>query len=590
MAGLFLLHDTNPDRTASALGDARAQFARHGFGTPREIDLSGWRLLHFPPIVGGPDTMFVRPADAGDDIVAVAGSIVVDGLVGTPALERLLDMPFPAIDWSRIDGQFVAIVRARGRLFVFTDYFAAFQIFHDTDHGVFSTSLLAALGALPRVRFDPQGLYEFAFNVVPIGDDTIFADLKTLGPDRILELSSPDARGRMIAHAVARTPKTTAAAIPLAERIDRARSVLTDAVRAQVRHFGDRIHTPLSGGLDSRLVLAGLRDAGSNPDVYVYGPAGSPDVTIARDIGATMGFPVNWINKFERDRIERDAFPALVARNFEEEDALPNYGNIFDDGGNALARDARHADGWLAASGGCGEIYRNFFYLADRPITAAAVARTFFARYTVRDVTTAFDERRFIESLRDKILAAIGRDGDLEPIPRALVEHIYPRIRCRAVFGREISMEARRGAYFMPFLNHHVVDEAMTLPVSLKNAGRFEAMVLNAIDPELARQPSAYGHSFAEPPSWRHVASEWSTRVRPTWLRQRSYALQRRLRPMADEHGAALDPAYMQTVIDPEMPAMRRYFQVDAITDSGLWRRLACLEYLAARLGTKLVQ
>ena len=32
----------------------------------------------------------------------------------------------------------------------------------------------------------------------------------------------------------------------------------------------------------------------------------------------------------------------------------------------------------MAASGGCGEIFRNFFYLPDRRLSAAAVARTFF--------------------------------------------------------------------------------------------------------------------------------------------------------------------------------------------------------------------
>ena len=47
---------------------------------------------------------------------------------------------------------------------------------------LFSTSLLAAAAALPRLSFDAQGVYEFAFNVVPVGDDTVFAELKTLGP------------------------------------------------------------------------------------------------------------------------------------------------------------------------------------------------------------------------------------------------------------------------------------------------------------------------------------------------------------------------------------------------------------------------
>ena len=140
----------------------------------------------------------------------------------------------------------------------------------------------------------------------------------------------------------------------------------------------------------------------------------------------------------------------------------------------------------------------------------------------------------------------------------------------------------------MPFLDQHVVAEAMTLPLALKNAGRFEAMLLNAIDPALARLPSAYGHDFAGPPSLRHRFGEWSTRIRPVAVRQRSYALRRRLGPVADEHGGLLSPDYMGRVVDLDYPVMRRFFRTERIADSGMMRRIANLEYLAARLGSKL--
>ncbi|HWK35817.1 hypothetical protein, partial [Sphingomonas sp.] len=352
--------------------------------------------------------------------------------------------------------------------------------------------------------------------------------------------------------------------------------------------FGNAIHCPLSGGLDSRLLLGALRAAGARPDVYVYGPPGDADVAIARAIGAAEGFPVAWINKAEQP-LAPDAFAEQVERNFHAFDGLPTYGNIFDNGGNFAAQRARHAGGALAASGGCGEIYRNFFYLPDRPIGAAAVARTFYARFTPADTTALFDETDFLRRITTKIADALGVD-QRDTLPRGLVEHIYPRVRCRALFGREVSLEARLGAYLMPFLDHQVVAEAMTLPMALKHAGRFEAMLLAAIDPALARHMSAYGHDFAGPPGRRHRFDEWSSRIRPIWLRQRSYAIQRRLRPMADEHGGLLGGEYMGRVIDPAFPAMRRYFAMDRITDSGLWRRIANLEYLAARLGSRLAE
>lgn len=580
MAALFLVRTADRDVAGAAIAGARAQFARHGFTGLAERSLPGWRMLHAPHIIGGPDSLF----EEGDDLVAVAGTLTWDGLMGRPALAGLLrSVALPDPDWSRLGGQFAALVRRGGRSFLLTDHFAMFQLFHDRDMTLFSTSLLSAVEALPRVSFDPQSVFEFAFNAAPIGDDTVFNELKTLGPDRVVELVPDGVR----VHPVARPLPDRPAAMPIAERLERHKARLADAVRPHVRHFGDLVHCPLSGGLDSRLLLAALRAEGCRPRVYVYGCPEDGDVRIAREIGETMGFEVAWLDKEARP-LGPDEFPEQVERNFQQYDGLPSFGELFENGMNAAARDARHAGGALSASGACGEIYRNFFYLADRPASAEAVGRTFFARYARGDVTGEFEERAFLKRIGAKIVRSIGRDDARERLPRPLVEQVYPRVRCRALSGREISLEGRYGAYLMPFLDRDVVAEAMTIPLALKNAGRFEARLLESIDPRLARLPSAYGHDFATPPSLRHRLGEWSTRARPVRLRQRSYEIRRRLGPMADEHGGLLGPDYLGRVVDLDYPIMRRFFRIEHIRDSGLLRRIANLEYLAKRLGGKL--
>lgn len=579
MGGLFLIREEHPGSAEPALATARDQFARHGFSGLQERRFAGWVLLHAPYIVGGPELF----ASEGEDFALAAGTLAYDGLTGPAALRKLLAEADPLrLDWSRLAGQFVLLLHRGGRTFLATDFFAAFQLYHDTDMRLFSTSLLSAARVLPSLSFDTQGIYEYAFQAAVLGDDTVFNEIKRLGPNRVFEL---DAEGTRRSHGVAKDLPSTPTRESLADRLDNHRQLLTAVMAEQAGHFGDRVQCPLSGGLDSRLVLAGLRSLGCSPHIYVYGWPSSPDVKIAQQIGAAEGFPVEWIDKDTYRDITPDEFPVQVARNFEEHDALPNFGGMFDNGGNSYARDARHREGALAVSGGGGEIYRDFFFLPNRPLTAAAVTDSFFARFDRRDTTARFNARAFLARMRDKMLDVLGHAGDTGRLPRGLIEQIYPRVRCRALFGRELSVEARYSPYLLPFLDQRVVAAAMTLPMHLKRAGLFEAQLLNAIDPVLAARPSAYGHSFAEPPSRRHRFDEWATRVRPIWLRKNSYAIQRRLRPMGDEHGGLESPEYMSRIVDLTFPVMRRYFEVEKVADSALRRRIACLEYLAAHLG-----
>jgi asparagine synthase (glutamine-hydrolysing) len=582
MAGLFLTREAHPGAADKALATARAQFGRHGFSDLREHRFAGWVLLHAPYIVGGPDLFVMQ--DNGD-FAAAAGTLSYHGLTGPTALRRLLaEAQPPRLDWSSLAGQFTLVLHRAGRTFVATDFFAAFQLYHDAAYDLFSTSFLTIATVLPRVSFDRQGLYEYAVQAAVLGDDTVLAEIKRLGPDRVIELSEHGAH----VHAVTKDLPESTSQVAAVERLATHVALLRSVVAEQAGHFGDNVQCPLSGGLDSRLVFAVLRSLGCRPQAYVYGWPVSPDVRIAQAIGEAEGFAVEWIDKDAHRDITPDEFPEQVARNFEENDGLPNFGGLFDNGGNSYARDCRHRDGALTISGGAGEIYRDFFFLPDRPLRAADVADSFFARYDPRDMTAAFDGGAFLRRIRDKMLEALGRPGDTSALPRTVIEQLYPRFRGRGLFGRELSVEARYSPYTFPFLDQRVVAQALTVPMPLKRAGVFEARLLNAIDPVLAARPSAYGHHFGEPPSRRHRFDEWATRVRPVWLRKHSYAIQRRLKPMADEHGGLHDDEYMGRVVDLDYPHMRRWFRMENVTDSGLKRRIALLEYFAAHLGSRL--
>ncbi|QLC20964.1 hypothetical protein HFP51_01440 [Parasphingopyxis sp. CP4] len=581
MTALFLSRD-DPGRFAAHTMDAvRAEFAGHGFSEMEECLFPGWRLLHAPYVEGGPSN-FVKK---GNSFIGFAGSFAFDGKVGRAALNAALTELDPlSPDWSRTSGQFVMVIRKQGRSFLFTDWFAAFEIYHDREQSFFSTSLLAATSCLPELHFHSQAVYEHAFNIVSIGDDTVFSELKKLGPFAVIELCEDGSKRH---HQDKPMPEGRIER-DLASQLAAQHELLGKTVQPWVDQFGNQIFCPLSGGLDSRLVFALLRNQASQPSMYSYGEEDECDIIVARQICEALGIPIDVMDKEVYREIAIDDYPDQVERNFHDHDGLPNFGMIFDNGAGAYARSKRHADGALSVSGGCGEIFRNFFFLSDRPYSAADVTRAFFARFALGDVTDAFDEQEFLRGIEDKILSSIGRAGERGPLPRNALEWVYPAARCRAMFGHEISLEARYGAYLMPFLDHAVVAQAQSLPIKQKNAGRFEARLLATIDPELAGMPSCYGHDFLGEPGLRHRISEWSTRIRPIALRHKSYAIQRRLADRADEHGGLATEDYLSRVIDLEYPIMRRFFRVENIGDSAIMRRVANLEYFAEKLGSKL--
>ncbi|MBV7255554.1 hypothetical protein KCG44_02010 [Pacificimonas sp. WHA3] len=578
MGGLYLIKDDV--RAADAVAGARAQFERHGFRNFTDICVPGFAGFHTPPFHGGPESLFI----SGDDLIAVAGTMSYDGKLGTKALSALLaDFSFPFTDWTRIRGQFVLLVKKAGRAFLITDYFAAFQLFHDADDRVFSTSFLATAQSLDKVRFDAQSVYEFAFNVFPTGNDSILREIGRTGPRHQVEL------GDVVTRAAVEKPLPAAATrTPVEERIAVTAGHLRSLVAPYADHYGDKVQCPLSGGLDSRLALALLRDAGVRPHVYVYGAPGDGDVEIARNIAKGEGFELEVFEKAKHHAVTPDEFEEMVARNFQETDALVTDGGLFDNGGNAAARHARQRGGQLAVSGGCGEVFRNFFYLPDRRMTARDVVGAFFARYTSADVVPEFKPEKFLGNLEAKAIRAVGEEYAGTRLPRPVIEQLYPRMRCRAFFGREISLVGRQGGYLMPFFDHRVVSDALTLPIGLKNAGVFEAELLAHIDPALAAYPSSYGYAFNQKPTVEHRMSELGTRVRPPWMRKRSYALRRRLGAIEDEHGGLLTPAFLGRVLDLHFPHMSRFFRVENIADTGLYRRVAALEYLAQHLEDRL--
>jgi asparagine synthase (glutamine-hydrolysing) len=234
-------------------------------------------------------------------------------------------------------------------------------------------------------------------------------------------------------------------------------------------------------------------------------------------------------------------------------------------------------------NGGGGEIFRNFFYLPDRPMTAEALVWSFYNRYDPATCTGAFDESTYLRRLADKVDAALGTAG--RRLTRTDVERAYPLFRCRFWMGRNNSVNNRIGPAMTPLADLAPVQAAIRVPLGLKNDGVFEAGLIAAVDRALAGYATDQGYDLLGPPPARQRLTSWLTRQRPPWLRRYSFRVQHRR--MERALPAVLSPAYLETVLDTSFPNMSAFFHVDRINSPDQVNRLCSLEYLFQHAATR---
>jgi len=546
----------------------------HGLSLAKRVAGPDCELWLYRKANGGGGILYRVPGS--HDFCAVVGTLVYDGLSGQAAARALFrDFDGRHAPYAKARGSYAVIACREGEWSLWTDQLGSYKVYADADTGAWSSSLLSLLDASPRRRLDTQGVYEYAFQGATYGDATVVDGIRLLPANGLYRpLARSFEAGPPWWSAAADYPSPRAA---LDACLGSAGRLASELVQAS----GGALDSALSGGYDSRLLLALLRAAGCTPRLHVYGAAQSADVRVALEIARRLQLTVEHTDKRRwRDPAARP-LEAIVAENFERFDGLPTDG-IFDHGADLATRMDRCADGRLMLNGGGGEIYRNFFYLPDRTFRPRELIWSFYSKYVPAFCSSYFDAAAYTGTLTAKLAATLGVSSRAR-LSRRDVERAYPAFRLRYWTGRNTSVNNRLGAACTPFSEPSLVAAALRIPVAWKHAGRFEAAMLARLDPELAACPSAYGHDFLHPPPWRRRLEEWLTRQRPPWLRRYSYRLQASLRnPLPDD---CLAGRPRSEWLPAGRSTMACYFRLERINDAAVLARVASLEYLCRRYG-----
>jgi hypothetical protein len=573
VGGLFFASKEKTAHWSEAVAASRDQFRRAGFSEPMTFETTE-SVLDYYPKINFPFSNCAR-LDSGDFAITV-GTFLYRGRIGDAALRLFHAEPDPLTAIAETRGHFILVLRKGADILLLRDPGASQELLIDPEIGCVSSSFLALARAAAGRRINAQEVYEYVFNGATLGSATVLAGLRRVDVNEWLRLAprlETSHQPRPLC-----PPERVGSRADLVERnVD---GLLTYA-RELAALFGDNIRQALSGGYDSRFLLALFRHVGVNPWLFVYGSATDEDVLMAKRIAAGEGLQLHHVDKSRLCPTTPETFPETVADNFDKNDGLP-WAGIFQSGAELLARAERCAGGALHVNGGGGEIFRNFFNLPDRPVSAREFVWVFYSQFDPTSGGDRFDRRAYDEAIARKVTGLLGIVSGR--LARREVECLYPYLRCRSWFAPENSINSRYGFSVLPFFDHRIIDEALRVPVRYKHFGNFEAAMIRRADPSLAAQPSNYGHGFdRDTPlsaAARSLAFEY---LRPFWLRRNAFRIKQRL------HGRApppelLSPNFANRVLSPGFPYMSRYFDICRVSSRPQLERLYTLEYLFQQL------
>ena len=577
MSGFFLVcKGLHRDRSAELAVLHRA-FAELDFAPPEIIEDRDYVFAGFPTFGNGSIPLKRYP---NGDFVFVCGTCVSNTGIGAAAAVRLQDGATtpPAADDPTM-GHYAAILNRNGRTEIRLDRFGGYHLFYNLAAGIVSSSFYAICSVLDVLTLSQQSACEYVFNGVVSGNETLFSEVALapigatirIGPHG-LDVVRPALR-------VTRdfTPESRETSL------DRSMALLDRYFTAIERSFGDRVGCALSGGYDSRLILACLRRHGAHPRVFVYGSAPERDVRLASEIAQQEGFALAVIDKNDQPIIPPAQFAATAHRNFLAVDGY-DWGGIFHNGAEIAESARRVRDNTIAFNGGGGEIFRNFFYLLDGKYTVRQLLWSFYSQFDPVTCTPVFDSTNYYAGLERKVIDLLGSDE--RRLARPTVEWLYHSFRCRAWDGKGDSIAGRYGFTAMPYLERTITEHASALRLSWKNHGAYEAELIRRADRRLAQYPSIYGHDFAGPPPLSRQVADYATYLRPPWLRRYTYRL-KHVRPPPGDWPGYLAKSYRDAVLPGGVEVLTRLFRLDRISDEAQFARILSLEYALRCFGMR---
>ncbi|WP_417458004.1 hypothetical protein [Kordiimonas sp.] len=513
----------------------------------------------------------------GTDFIAVCGTLFFKDQTGAEAA-RALHTSFDAarFNWADCTGQFTAVIGKAGKLHVVNDGLGSWKLYSDAAGSFISAGYLEAMLLQDRLSFNMQGVYEYVFTGFVLGQTTFLNQISALMPHHVAEW-------RDNAFRTIEKPTPILPTVRRDETFDDMVELQLSTLRKRFSKFahlqpGD-VTSSVSGGFDSRLMIALFKEFGLRPNLFVYGPDDDEDVAPSKALAKYFELPLNHVDRSTFTQPEHIPTPEDVLYYFDgwKDDGLSGFEHDITD------RKARTANAPYMANGKCGEIYRHYYYqhVGKGGIGLDAFVRGTFGRHIPQMVTPHFDQSAFEEQVTSAFRALTGFSG--KRLSQPDLDYLYPKVRICHDAGRDITVNHRFSHALYPFAEAELSGPALALNYRERLYGKLEAHIIAAIDPELIKVPSAYGYDLLAGPDFSYRLKMAASYHRPQWLRTAIPALKTILSPAGGIDMSALPEVAL--VDDKTLPMMRQYFNLGHVCDRRTASRIYTLEMLGQYFG-----
>jgi asparagine synthase (glutamine-hydrolysing) len=486
-----ILRASHPGR-GEALSDAARSFGeRAGWPPPAAVSFrgAGFRQL----MVWGRDAADVLDQERGEAAVTLALATFDDRgerLAPRALLDRVVAHGSSALAGIAAPQSVVLAFGTPVQVLVSTDHVGLQAVYHysegDTAAAGSSSRLLAEILRCP---LDEGAVGAFAVLGEYAATDTPFRHVHRLDAGRCIKLEDGGLALDRYCPRIAPRARTGDVDATVREGVHAVRAGV-DACRAAY----PAATMELSGGLDSRVILAALLATDHRPaEAITLGEPGHPDMVVAATLAARVGVP--------HRRVDLSDMGMLSAA--EALQLVDTAGRRRDYSGNCVALGVLD---WVEATAGTkprlsgqnGELARGFYYPLQPPWprTTKQLARTLvhwrlMANERVShelfspDVRAA-GERRALQTTQ-AFLEGTGCDW------LRATDMLYLGWRMQRWVGGDWSAAARTRPVLAPFFHPRYIDWALSSPPRLKRGSRLLARVLDAMEPDLAQLPLAGG-------------------------------------------------------------------------------------------------